>query len=157
MFAESPLRTGAVGHWGRRLRSRLRGARYTVLSGQLLGFLSPVMAHDVRPEFDDFRADDSLGSNRESPRDRTADRSIGRRIVNVGDRGAHQIAHDVCIIRSPGTVISLAPHGAACCPKSTPGVTACALLVVARIFAQRAGQHSVTQEIADEVVPVRGA
>ena len=53
-----PLTRGAG--WGRWRRSRLRAAGYPALSSQLLGLSSLVVAHDIRPEFDHFRADDAL-------------------------------------------------------------------------------------------------
>ena len=36
------------------------------LPSQLLGLFSPVVTHDVGPEFDDFRADNCLGRHGES-------------------------------------------------------------------------------------------
>ena len=88
----------------------MRGAGYPALSSQLLGLFSLVVTHDVRPEFDHFRADDALCRHGEAPSDRSANGSVGLRVVDVGDGGSRQIAQNVGIIRSPGTVISLAPH-----------------------------------------------
>ncbi len=124
------------------------------LPGQLLRLFSPMVAHHIRPEFDHFTAYNCLGGDGKTTFECLADRTIRCGVVQIGNGCTHQIAQDVCIVRSPGAVIALAPHRSAGRPQSTAGEAACALLEVTRIFAKQACQHSVTQEIAGKVVGV---
>jgi hypothetical protein len=69
-----------VRHFGRLLfrsilRGSLRGASSIALAGlpgQLFGLFALVVAHNIRPELDDFRAHDSFRGHRQSIIDRVA-------------------------------------------------------------------------------------
>src|SRR5580704_5495899 len=112
------------------------------------------MAHHVGPELDDLTAYNCLRRDGKTASECAPDRTVGCGIVKIGNRGPHQISHDVGIVRSPATVIALAPHGAACGPEETAAKAACAFLKIAGIFFQYACQHRVAEKIAGKVVGV---
>src|ERR1700761_660219 len=116
-----------------------------------------MVAHDVGPEFDDFRADNTLCRHGEAPSDRSPNRPFGLRVVDVRHRGSGQIAHNVGIIWAPRAVIALGPDRTRRRPQCAPEVASVALLIVAGVFMPETRQHGVTEEIADEVVSVFGA
>ena len=81
------------------------------LAGNFFGALLLVVADDVRPELNDFGADDAFGRDCQTASNGVGRGSFGGGIVDVGDCGADEVPDEIGVVRSPASIVPAAPDG----------------------------------------------
>jgi hypothetical protein len=113
------------------------------------------MSGDVRPEFDEFRADDAFCGNRERPVYCLPKAPIRSRIVNIGNAPGDEVAQHIRVVWSPCATVALTPNSGGCGVEKAMGEGTRAKTKVARIFLEDDGEDSVAPEISVCGVEVR--